>query len=78
MRGELAPMRDIAEIIKREVEARPGSPEAGVAARLNGPRTGLLEILQMRAFRSNARSRSLIRSAIAILPFVLPRTSAFP
>ena len=41
-------------------------------------RTGLLEILQMRAFRSNARSRSLIRSAIATLPFVLPRTSAFP
>ncbi len=36
VRGELAPMRDIAEIIKREVEARPGSPEAGVAARLNG------------------------------------------
>ena len=36
VRGELAPMRDIAEIIKGEVEARPGSPEAGVAARLNG------------------------------------------
>ena len=36
VRGELAPMRDIAEIIKREIEARPGSPEAGVAARLNG------------------------------------------
>ena len=36
VRGELAPMRDIAEIIKREVEARPGSPEAGVAARVNG------------------------------------------
>ena len=35
VRGELAPMRDIAEIIKREVEARPGSPEAGVAARVN-------------------------------------------
>jgi hypothetical protein len=28
-------MRDIAEIIKREVEGRPGSPEAGVAARVN-------------------------------------------
>ena len=36
VRGELAPMRDIAEIIKGEVEARPRSPEAGVAARLNG------------------------------------------
>jgi hypothetical protein len=36
VRGELAPMRDIAEIIKGEVEVRPGSPEAGVAARLNG------------------------------------------
>ena len=36
VRGELAPMRDIAEVIKSEVEARPGSPEAGVAARLNG------------------------------------------
>ena len=36
VRGELAPMRDIAEIIKREVEARPRSPEAGVAARVNG------------------------------------------
>ena len=36
VRGELAPMRDIAEIIKREVEARPESPEAGVAARVNG------------------------------------------
>ena len=35
VRGELAPMRDIAEIIKREVEARPGSPEAAVAARVN-------------------------------------------
>ena len=36
MRGELAPMREIVEVIKGEVEARPGSPEAGVAARLNG------------------------------------------
>ena len=36
VRGELAPMRDIAKVIKSEVEARPGSPEAGVAARLNG------------------------------------------
>ena len=35
VRGELAPMRDIAEIINREVEARQGSPEAGVAARVN-------------------------------------------
>jgi predicted ATPase len=36
VRGELAPMRDIAEIIKREVETRAGPPEAGVAARVNG------------------------------------------
>jgi len=36
VRGELAPMRDIAEIITREVERRPESPEAGVAARVNG------------------------------------------
>ena len=36
VRGELAPMRDIAEIIKGKVEARPGSPEAGVVARLDG------------------------------------------
>ena len=35
VRGELAPMRDIAEIVNREVEARQGSPEAGVAARVN-------------------------------------------
>src|SRR5580700_6349112 len=79
VRGELAPMRDIAEIIKGEVEVRPGSPEAGVAARLNGTTDWFAGILQMRAFRSNARSRSLIiRSAIATLPFDLPRTSVFP
>ena len=36
VRAELAPMREIVEIIEREVESRPGSPEAGVAARLSG------------------------------------------
>ena len=36
VRGELAPMREIAELILREVEARPESPEAVVAIRLNG------------------------------------------
>jgi predicted ATPase len=36
VRGELAPMREIAEIIKRDVEARLDSPEAAVAARLAG------------------------------------------
>ena len=36
VRGEVAPMREIAELVLREVEARPVSLEATVAFRLNG------------------------------------------
>ena len=36
VRGELAPLREIAELVLREVETRPDSPEAVVAVRLNG------------------------------------------
>jgi predicted ATPase len=36
VRGELTPMREIAELVLREVEARPVSFEAAVAFRLNG------------------------------------------
>ena len=36
VRGEVAPMREIAELVLREVEARPLSLEAAVAFRLNG------------------------------------------
>jgi predicted ATPase len=36
VRGELAPMREIAELVLREVETRPDSTEAVVAVRLNG------------------------------------------
>ena len=34
--GELEPTREITDIMLREVAARPGSPEAGTAIRLNG------------------------------------------
>jgi class 3 adenylate cyclase/predicted ATPase len=36
VRGELAPLREIAELCLREVEERPDSPEAVVALRING------------------------------------------
>ena len=36
IRGELAPLREIAELCLREVEERPDSPEAVVALRING------------------------------------------
>ena len=36
VRGELAPLREIAELVLREVEGRPASPEAVVAFRLKG------------------------------------------
>jgi hypothetical protein len=36
VRGELAPLREIAELVLREVETRPDSPEAVVGFRLNG------------------------------------------
>ena len=36
VRGELAPLREITEIMLREAEARPGSPEACNAVRLSG------------------------------------------
>ena len=36
VRGELAPMQEIAELVLREIEARPVSLEAAVAFRLNG------------------------------------------
>ena len=64
-----------AEIIKREVEGRPGWPEASVAARVNGA-TDWYAGNFVEARVSLEPSRSLIRSAIATLPFVLRRTSA--
>ena len=54
VRGELAPMREIADIVLREVAARPGSPEAVVSFRLNGAPNGLPEISPRRAPFSNA------------------------
>ena len=36
VRGELAPLREIAELVLREVEGRPASPEAVVGFRLKG------------------------------------------
>ena len=36
VRGELAPLREIAELVLREVEGRPDSPEAVVGFRING------------------------------------------
>ena len=58
VRGELASMRDIAEIIKREVEGRPGSPEAASLLASRAPRTGL-----RRNFR---RARAHLECALAI------------
>ncbi|PWT93767.1 MAG: hypothetical protein C5B56_00180, partial [Proteobacteria bacterium] len=58
VRGELAPMREIAELILREVEARPESPEAVVAVRLNGA---------TERFAGNyAAARSLLERAFSI------------
>ncbi len=53
--GQLAPTREIADIMLREVAARPDSPEACTAARLNG--TG--GKLRCRARRARTRPRDV-------------------
>jgi class 3 adenylate cyclase/predicted ATPase len=57
VRGELAPLREIAELALREVEERPDSPEAVVALRINGTTEWFAgNFTEARAFLERARS----------------------
>ena len=56
VRGELAPLREIAELVLREVEGRPASPEAVVGFRLNGATEWFVgNFTAARAFLERAR-----------------------
>ena len=77
--GDLPAMLEPAQAFLRDVELRPGSPEAGVAHRAYGVTQWFTGNYRRGALAPRTgRWRFSIRNEIAISPFASARTSAFP
>ena len=78
VQGELPSMRAHAAAFLRGVEARPHSPEAGVAQRVLGTTLVRWRVRAKRGITWNGRSPCLNPGEMTISPFVSDRTPASP